>query len=65
MNQLMDRCFKRRSAGKKGANKMCPKYVEISKQINALSKKGKIQREVAQVYRKKILKLNEEAVAEM
>ena len=61
LDSAMDSCFKKASAKKKKiSNKMSPKYVEISKSINELSKKGKVQRELAQKYRNKIMKLNEE-----
>ena len=65
LDSVMDKCFKR-AVPKKRKNKelTSPKYVEISKRINQLSKKGKVQREVARGYRNRIMKLNEEAVAE-
>ena len=62
MYQVMDKGRRRKK--KKGPDKICPMYVEMSKKINSLSRKGKEERKVANVYRKKILKLNAEAVAE-
>ncbi len=67
LDSVMDHCFERSNTRKKGtqADKVSSKYVEISKRINKLSRRGKVQREVARKYRDKIMKLNEEVVAEI
>jgi hypothetical protein len=66
LRKVMDSCFITKKPSKKDDGvKYCPKYIELSKKINMLSRQGKQQRELARKYREKVLKLNEEAVAEI
>ena len=63
IKRVMETCFSHKRSKKK-AEVFSPKYVEIAKRINELSRQGKHQRKIAQIYRQKIMKLNEEAVSE-
>ena len=64
LRNVMDSCFKRVGEKKKTREKFSPTLVKISENINKLAKRGKTERKIAQLYRKKLVKINEESVAE-
>ena len=64
LHSVLDKCFHKTSSSRTKRETISPQYEELSRKINHFSRKGKVQRKVAQKYRLKILKLNEEKASE-